>query len=118
MAPIGIKETSELTRFFGRFISVIGEVTNDGRVSITELFKFVELWPVIAPAVENFREALPELKDLDNNERAELKAEFEEALKLKSPLTEEAFEEGLDLALHTVQFIAKIQAFKNGKSGV
>ena len=112
--PIGIKESSELLSFLSRFVTVIGDVTADGRVSLIELFKFVDLWSVIAPAVENYKGALPEIADLDDVERAQLKSVFAESLKLPNGITEQLFEEGSDLALHIVQFIVKIRDTRKG----
>lgn len=108
----GIKELREMMTFFGQFATVTGEVTADGKVSLVELFKFATLWPVIAPAIDGYKAAIPELKDLDTFERAELVAEFSKALKLPEQTTETVFEEGADLALHIVQFIGKVRELR------
>ncbi len=106
----GVKETAEILRFVGAFASVTGEVAADGKVSLLELTRYVQLWPLIAPAVENFRASAQESLDLTTDERAELKAVFSEALKLEKPMAEDIFEEGLDVSLHLIQFVAKIRA--------
>lgn len=108
----GIKETSEILRFVGAFISTTAEVTEDGKVSIFEITRYLSLWPIIAPAVENFKAAGAELADIDASERTELRRVFSDALRLPNPITEELFAEGSDLALHVLQFVAKVRAAK------
>lgn len=117
MAQKGIKETAEIMAFLGALTTNIGDVAADGKVSITELFKFVSLWPIIAPAVDNFKEAPGEIADLDAMERQrELNTVFAESLKLSSAKTETILEEGMDLSLHLMQFIAKVRSLKAAQS--
>lgn len=112
MIKHGIKETSEILALLGALSSNIGDVAADGKVSLVELLKFVNLWPVIAPAVENYKEAGKEILDIDANERETLRNVFAESLKLPKAVTEGILEEGLDLSLHLMQFIAKVRELK------
>lgn len=108
----GAKETKEAIVFLGRLTSNIGEMTKDGKVSILELTGLLTLWPVIAPAVEGAKAIPVELGDLDSQERAELVAAFADATRLDAANAEALIEEGADLALHIVQFVAKIRQAK------
>lgn len=112
----GTKETAEILQFLGAFATTTGDVAADGKVSLLELLKYVNLWPVIAPAVEGAPTALLELGDLDTAERNELKQVFGDALKLDKPVTEELLEEGADLGLHIVQFIFKVKELRAQKA--
>lgn len=112
MSKLGVKETSEILTLLGVLSSNIAEVAADGKVSLIELMKFINLWPLIAPAVDGFKSAGAELLDVDEAERAQLKAVFGDALKLPNPVTEDILQEGSDLALHLMQFIAKVRELK------
>jgi hypothetical protein len=114
----GIKESGEILEFVGAFTTTTADVTADKKVSLAELFKYLGLWPVIAPAVDNYQGAVKEATDYDEGERAELKAIFSRALKLPNPITEDLFEEGADLGLHMIHFIAKVKAAKAEKAVV
>lgn len=115
VAHVGIKESSEILQFVGAFVSTTADVTEDKKVSLTELFKYLGLWPVIGPAVDNYQAAEAEALDIDPEERATLKATFADSLKLPNPITEELFEEGADLGLHILQFIGKVKVAKAEK---
>ncbi len=108
----GIKETGEVLDFLGAFATTTGDVAADGKVNLLELLKYVNLYPVIAPAVENVDEVLLELGDLNTDEREALKERFAQALKLPKPVTEELLEEGADLGLHIIQFIYKVRSLR------
>ena len=108
----GIKESKEAIVFLGQFASVTGDVTADGKVSLVELLKFAQLWPVIAPAVDGYKEMPAEFSDLDSMERAELNDAFAGSLKLPAEKTEVILEDGFDLALHITQFIVKVRELR------
>lgn len=108
----GIKELSEILTLLGTLSTNIGDVAADGKVSLAELLKFVNLWPLIGPAVENFKDAGKEAVDLDESERIQLRSVFAVALKLPNQTTETVLEEGTDLALHLMQFIAKVRELR------
>lgn len=108
----GIKETAEALQFLAQFANVTANVTADGKVTLIELLQFATLWPVISPAVDGYKQIPQELLDLDDAERASLKATFASALKLPQEKTEIIFEDGLDLSLHILQFIGQIRDLK------
>lgn len=113
-AKVGVQELSEILQFLGAFSTTTGDVAADGKVSLIELLKYVNLWPVVGPAFDNFKAAGKELADLDQDERAELRAVFSEALKLPNMVTEELLEEGTSVALHLIEFIFKIKQLRSG----
>lgn len=110
----GVKELSEILQFLGAFSTTTGDVAADGKVNLMELLKYVNLWPVIGPAFDNFKQAGKELADLDQDERNELREIFASALKLPNPVTEELLEEGTSVALHLIEFIFKIKQLRSG----
>ncbi len=110
----GIKELSEILQFLGAFSTTTGDVAADGKVSLIELLKYVNLWPVIGPAFDGFKLAGNELSDIDDVERMELRRVFADSLKLPNPVTEDLLEEGTDVALHLIEFIFKIKQLRSG----
>ena len=110
----GIKELSEILAFVGAFATTTGDIAADGKVNLIEFLKYVNVWPVIGPAFDNFKEVGAELADLSAQERSQLRVDFANSLKLPNPVTEEILEEGADLALHLVEFIFKIKQLRSG----
>lgn len=110
----GIKDSQEMVAFFGQFVSTTGNITADKKVNLFEIASYLQLWPVIAPAVDGYQNVVPELADLDSEERSVLSNTFADATKLPNAVAEELFEEGFDLALHVMQFIAKVREAKTG----
>ncbi len=112
----GVKNLSEILALIGTLASNIGDVAADGKVTLIELMKFVNLWPLIGPAVDNFRETGHEVLDINPIEREELVRVFSSSLRLPSPVAEGILEEGTDLALHLMQFIAKVRELKEASA--
>lgn len=110
---VGVKELSEILQFLGAFSTTTGDVAEDGKVSLIELLKYVNLWPVIGPAFEGYKLVGKELADMDGGERFELRTIFASSLKLPKPVSEELLEEGADVALHLIEFIFKIKQLRS-----
>ncbi|MGL5131699.1 MAG: hypothetical protein ACRC78_04165 [Planktothrix sp.] len=108
----GIKETREALQLLGSFGSTTATVTADGKVSLVELFQFVNLWPVVAPGVEGAKSIPAELSDLSEEEEEDLKDVFARSLKLNKIQIEAIWESGLSLSLELVQFINTIRDLK------
>jgi hypothetical protein len=111
----GVKETGEVLEFLGAFATTTGDIAADGKVTLIEFLKYVNLYPVVAPAIDNVKVVSLELGDLDTAERAILKQKFGAALKVPNPITEELLEEGADLGLHIMQFVLKVKELRSQK---
>ena len=115
VSQYGVKETGEILDLLGTFGTITGDVAADGKVTFMEVAKYLSIWDKIAPAVENAAGAVLELGDLDSAEREDLKQRFAKSLKLHQAVTEELLEEGADLGLHLIQFIAKIRQLRTAQ---
>jgi hypothetical protein len=108
----GIKESAELIRFLGSFVSVTDTVLADNKVDILELTGYFNTILTIKSAIEGIKDIPGEFTDLDPAERTQLTAVLAESLKLRNEKAEALAEEGFDLALRLAQFVAKVGKVK------
>lgn len=86
--------------------SAAGAVLADGQVTIGDLKHAPALLAGLKGfAGVNYRDALPELKDMDDAEKASLDAAFRAAFDIQANDIEAAVEEGLALLLVAIQAI-------------
>jgi hypothetical protein len=108
-----MNDLKEILVFFGKFVTLTGDVTADKKVNFTEIVQYLGLWPFLAPAINNASEALALVKaGLTEAQRIELKSAFESACKLQNPITEELFDESIDIALHLIQVIGIVRSLR------
>ncbi len=109
-----MNDLKEILIFLGKFITLTGDVTADRKVTFPEIVQFLGLWPSLAPAINDASVALAFAKaGISESDRFELKAAFEIACKLKNPITEELFDESIDLALHLIQIIGTVRSIRS-----
>jgi hypothetical protein len=92
----GIKESKEALDFVLSLASAVGKAVEDGEVSFGDVMHFVGPLRKAGDAFENGKGILPELKDLDAAERAELLALAKEKLDLPNDELEAMVEKGFD----------------------
>lgn len=73
------------------------------------ILKFVPLIPKIGPALRDIKQVVPEYRDLDDNERAELKAYVQSELDLIDDNVEVAIEMALSVAIDLSQLVQALQ---------
>jgi len=86
-----------------------GKIYEDGEVTLGDI-RYV---PALLKAVKelgaaNYKEVLPEAKDISDEEKQELSVLFKEKFDLPSDSVEEVVEQGLDILLMAVQAILSL----------
>lgn len=93
-----------------KFIDVVGEILEDGRVNLGDLKQAFALMDAVRGVTKiDIKALIPEGKDIDPAEKAKLYEVFKGNLELKSDQFEAVIEEGLSFILSTVSLLKVIQ---------
>lgn len=103
MEKLGIKETKDLVRFGLSLGKGIQEAMEDGKIDLLDAMKFLPVLKDLKPAIEGAKEIPAELKDMDDEERAELLDFFQKEFDLEDDELELKVEAGLQVALSLLQ---------------
>jgi len=114
---VAVKETGELLDLVLTLVKVGGEVAADGKVSMLEMAKLLEILPKVGPAVEGAGGVPAELKDMDEAEKQALFAKVA-ALDIPQDAVEEWVERGLKAGLVLGALIADYVVAKAAKPSV
>lgn len=110
---LGIDETVEMARFATALVSVTDNVLADGKVNTFELLKYGEVIPLLKPAITGANKVLPELADLDDNEKNLLQTEMAAGLDLRNDAVEEVSEDIIRLSLSLAAAIRKVRILRS-----
>lgn len=105
MSVYGIKETTELLVLLAKLASVTKKaIDDDGKLSLGDAAKFVELIFPLINAVTGIQEVPKELADLDSDEKDQLLEAVKSSLDLHEN-DEKAVEAGLSVIFELVGFL-------------
>lgn len=94
-----MKETKEIVRFGLKLGKALQEAMEDGNINLIDAFKFLPVLKELKTAVEGAAKIPAELKDMDDEERAELLDYFQEHFDLEDDELEAKVEMALDVGL-------------------
>lgn len=106
MQKLGIQEVKELATAAAKLGTGAGKILEDGKVTFADTIHV----PTILGGLKDlagvdYKAVLPEAKDLDDTERAELGAHFSATFDLPNDSVEVVVEQGLELCLMALQAI-------------
>lgn len=99
MIRMKLKETSELVLWIAHLANTMGEVLEDGKISLLELPKFYAPIMGMPAAIQGMKELPAELKDVSKEELALLIEEVKKTLDLPQERVEMIVEKALELGL-------------------
>lgn len=89
--------------------TALGGVLADGQVSLSDLRYAVQIISAVKGLVElDYKSLQPEIKDMDDTEKAELDAAFRARFDIKADTIEAGIEEGIALVLAAIKGISSI----------
>jgi hypothetical protein len=112
---MGILKLANFVRFFAALCGTIVAAFSDGKINLLDAPKIFRLIPLTKPAFSGGSELWDEFRDLQDEEREELKRIIAYELDLElddSPDVSEILENGLDGALAFVKMLTKIKELK------
>lgn len=108
---LGIKDLKEFLAFSIALGNAIGSALEDGKINITDAFKFFPALRLAQPAFDGIENVWPELQDLDQQEHDELLAYVVKNFKIPQARAEAYIEVAFEFGLGLVRLIA---TFKKG----
>lgn len=115
MKTFGINQLSYFVRFFGSLIAITAGILTERKLNlISTLPKVFRLLPLIRPTFKNFGQVWDEFRDLDDEERQELRTILAIELDLEFEQDEETkklLDRGVSGALG---FLELVVSFKKG----
>jgi hypothetical protein len=100
-----IKETKELVGFGLHLASAIKDAMDDGKMNILDFPKFFKVLKKLKPALDGIEMIPSELKDLDDAEKAELMAAFQDKFDIGNADLEAKIEMALDASLSLLRLV-------------
>lgn len=80
----------------------------DGKIDVTDVGYLMDPVMKLVPAVQNSKQALEEIKDLDDSERAELNSWAKSEYDIKDDALEEKIEASIDVLLSIAVLVGKL----------
>lgn len=109
MEQYSLKETKEMLDFVLEMAEVSEKVFVDGKFEMSKLALFMGPLMMIQPALDNVADVEKELRDMDDEERAELVAYIQEKVDLEDDKAEMILERALEMV---VAGYALLRAFR------
>jgi len=102
----GVKELQDVVRFGLAMGNALGEALEDGKLSMSDLFKVLPALMTANAALEGIGKVPEELKDLDESEYQGLVAEMKAEFNLENDDMEAKIEKAYEVALKVAQLAA------------
>jgi hypothetical protein len=96
---VGVSNLKALLSFVISLVVAITESLEDGKLSLSDLFKFFNALKKAIPAFRGISQIRSEIQDLSDAEKTELSAQLAEELELKNETVEQYIEEALKMAI-------------------
>ena len=106
----GIKEISEVVKFVCALGNAIGEAAKDGQVSLGDAAGLIPLLYKLPSAVDGIDQIPAEVKDLSEDEMAELAQLVKDELDLPQDKIEGAIEDAVGIAIQLYALVVKLKA--------
>lgn len=104
-----IKELKELIHFISSLAQAIASSLEDGKIGLTDLFKFFSVLKSAGPAFQGMGSMREEIADLSEAEKQELRLLIEKDLDLENKLVEGWIEQALEAAIALLDLIPVFQ---------
>jgi len=107
----GIKETKDVLACIISLANGMGKSLEDGKLSMTDIGYFLDMFMGIPAAIENISEVPEEIKDLSEEELRELKEMVVDEFDIPQDEAEEIIETALGLGIEFFEFVQRLRDY-------